>query len=619
MKVPIRKLFFTAGLGLIICSGVQAADVELDKIVVTASRTADEISDVPRDVDVVTGNDIERTQFKDLGEALSDLTSVNISDNGGLGEKKSIRMRGSTASQVLILQDGRPLNNPRDGEVDLSSIPLGNIERVEVVRGPSSSLYGSGAMGGTVNIITKNPPKDGQKTELYSSFGTFRTYDERFSNGAKISKFGYLINGEYESSSGFRANSELDTKDANAKLEYELNDNNRLCFNSGWYRSRAGSPGPLYSADIDDKQKSLKNFQDFNWSFQPDETAGLALKVYQNYDRLQFFSNSIDSQDEILNGIVPYTIYTHTTKARGYDLQLNKRFSQNYQAIGGFNYVGNFNDSTSSGKHKYNVRAGYLENKVDFDKLKFNLSGRVDDYSTFGTKVNPSFEALYELRSNIRIHGSVSRSFRSPTFNDLYWPDMGWTKGNPNLRPERGLTQEVGVQAEINKYLDSELTCYQSEYRDLINWAPDASGLVWQPMNVNSAVIDGIEFGNKIKITPNWGFDGNYTYLMARDKNTHKYLIYQPQNKVDFSLKYNDLKGFTCRLKWQFTGKRFNDPGNTIKVKNFCVLGFDVSKKFNHAVTCFASIDNLLAREYQVLYGFPMPGFSLTVGLKKEF
>lgn len=622
MKASIRKLLVTIGLILIIGPApypcgvgpkLFADDIDLERIVVTASRTEEDRAQVSRNVDVTTGDDIERSQANGLAQALTDITSVNISDYGTLGATKTIRMRGSSASQVLVLVDGRPVNNPRDGVAELSNIPLDDIEKVEVVHGPGSNLYGAGAMAGTVNIITKTPPIDGAETELYSSFGTFRTYTERFSHGARASKFGYILSGGYQSSEGYRENSEFDARDMNAKLEYNPDTENALTFNSGFYRSNSGAPGSAVSLDMDDRQENIKNYQDFNWSFKPDDSLVLSMKTYQNYDKLGFSENTAGSAFDTAG-----KKDIHTTKVRGCDLQMNRQFFENYQGIFGFNYVGNFNDSTSSAKHRYTVRAGYMENMLElFDVLKLNFGARIDDYSNFGTEVNPSFSALYPIGDNIKLRGSISRSFRPPTFNDLYWPDEGWARGNPNVKPEKGLTKEIGIQTEINRYAAFSLAYYRSDYDNLINWAEEAG--VWQPKNVDSARIDGIELWNNIKIADNWSLDTGYTYLRAMDANLHKRLIYQPENKVDLSLKYRGLNTLFCEAKGQFTDRRFHDTQNTINVKRFFVAGFNVSKKIKPGVTCFASIDNLLARKYQSIKDYPMPGFSLTSGLKVEF
>ncbi len=618
MKNVCRKSLVSALLVIILSGIARAEDVELDKIVVTPSRIEESSGDVGRAVDVVTSSDIEKSGSQDLAAALTDLTSVDISNYGGPNALKSIRMRGSTAAQVLVLMDGRPINNPRDGEVDLSSIPLDNISRVEVMHGAGSSLYGSSAMGGVVNIITKNPPKKGQKAEVYSSFGTARTYIERMLYGAKVSKLGFLVSGGYESSAGFRENSELSAKDCNLKLGYELNGENNVNFNSGFYTSKVGVPGSTSYPDIDDKQNKLKRFFDFNWNFKPDERTGVSAKAYQNYDRLEFMENSTTYAKDI-----------QATTVRGLDLQFDKQLLDIYRMVCGFNYVMNMNDSTTSAKHEYNVTSGYLENRLDlFDnKLNVNLSARLDDYSNFGTEINPSLNLLYKFNDAIKFHGLISRSYRVPTFNDLYWPRreyyykgvlVGGEEGNLNLKPEKGITGEFGFESKINEYLTSGLTYYRSDYKQLIQWSKDSSGW-WRPDNVSSAIINGLEFENKIFISKNFDLNVNYTYMIAKDEETHKYLVYQPEQKIDSSLKYNDHNGLTVELKSQFTGIRYGNAVNNIKVKSFYIFGLSVSKKFKSGITCFSYIDNFLNRKYQVQSGYPMPGFSFTGGLKAEF
>ncbi|MDD5432097.1 MAG: TonB-dependent receptor [Candidatus Omnitrophica bacterium] len=597
---------------------LKAEDVNLNKIVVTASRIEESSGDIGRTIDVVTSKDIEKSGSQDLADAITNLTSVDISNYGGPNATKTIRMRGSTGAQVLVLMDGRPINNPRDGEVDFSTIPLDNVSRVEVMHGPGSSLYGSSAMGGVVNIITKNPPREGQKAEIYSSFGTRRTYIERMLYGAKAPKLGFLISGGYQSSEGFRENSTLNAKDCNLKLGYDLNSENNLSLNSGFYKSRVGVPYKVSTPDLEDKQNTLNRFFDFSWNFKPDTKTTLLAKVYQNYDRLEFLDFSSGYSNKSIHG----------TTVRGGDLQFEKQLLDLYRLVCGFNYVKNMNDSTATAKHKYDVTAGYLQNHFDlFDKLKINLGARIDNYSNFGTQFNPNLDFLYTLNEAIKLHGLVSRSFRAPTFNDLYWPRtdyyyygfwVGGEEGDPNLKPEKGVTEELGVETKLNKYITSGLTYYHSDYDQLIQWSDDGSGM-WRPQNVSSASINGIEFENLVDISDKFGLGINYTFLMARDKKTHKYLVYQPENKIDSSLKYNDHNGLTAELKSQFTGVRFNDANNTGKVKSFFVLGLNVSKKFKSGLTYFAYIDNLLNRKYQVQSGFPMPGFSFTGGVKAEF
>ena len=145
---------------------VFAEDILLEKIVVTPSRSEASYKTVSQKVDVITAKEIETAAVSNPSEALEQISSINIKDYGGPGAKKIINIRGSTEKQVLVMMDGRPLTNAHSGDIDLSTIPVENIEKIEVVYGPASGLYGSSAMGGVVNIITKNPPRKGFKTTL---------------------------------------------------------------------------------------------------------------------------------------------------------------------------------------------------------------------------------------------------------------------------------------------------------------------------------------------------------------------------------------------------------------------------------------------------------------------
>jgi len=595
-------------------SRAEEGSVDLSKIVVTPSRIEEPIGDSPVKVDVITGQQIQTSTSRDLTDVLTGLTGMNISDYGGASGTKSARMRGSTSAQILVMVDGRPVNNPRDGEMDLTALSLGNIDRIEIVHGPGSSLYGSSAMGGTVHILTRNPPKDGQRTEVFSGFGTFRTYNEKLSHGARIGSLGYLFNTEYQYSGGYRENSEFDGRDMNGKLEYSLNNDNLMKFSSGAYKSKSGAPGSVNSPDVDDKQINIKNFQDLNWEFKPDETLSFSTKIYANRDRLEFMENTPGPSD------IADKKDVHTTESRGLNSQVSKKFTDTFQGTYGFNYVTNLNSSTASDKHKYNIRAGYMDNHVDlFEKLKLNLGTRVDDYSNFGTQTNPSFGAVYNIKENNNLRFSIARSFRAPTFNDLYWSLDSWgCKGNPDLRPEKGITKEIGIDTRFYEKITTSITCFRNDFTDLIAWETDENW-VSTPMNVNKARMEGVEIENTYILTQYLNLDINYTFLKATDKHTRKYLTYQPKHKVDAALQYHDINGLACEFSGQFTDRRYCYSDNTASVKEFYVFNLDISQKINNNITGYLWLKNIFNRKYQVIKDYPTPGFSITGGIKKMF
>ncbi len=601
----VAMLLFLVGIETALAEGV-----ELEKIVVTPSRIEEVYGESDRRVDVISAKDLSYLNPKDISEAIEDIPSVNIIDYGSLGAKKIISMRGSTEKQVLVMIDGRPINNPRSGDVELSTIPLDNVERIEVMRGPASSLYGSSAMGGVINIITKEPPKKGQKTELISSLGTFRTYYEQLSYGARFKNFGYKLNTSYQSSEGHRDNSEFYAKDLSSKLTYEFNPENKLTVNGGFYREKLGIPGTITSPDLDDKQYNFKNFSDLNWDIKPwaDKEIEVSVRAYQNYDRLEFIETPM-----------PLNKDTHTTKSRGINLRHNQAVSEVYRLICGFDWNEFLNNSSQAAKHQYIVRAGYLENQLDlWEKLEINFGARVDDYSNFGAEISPSLNFLYRIKDGLKFNFLIARSFRAPAFNDLYWSASGSSAGNPNLEPEKGISGEFSIEKSFNKFLKIGLTYFRSDYKNLIKWQKGSDN-IWRPQNINSAIIQGVEQEFKIEPFDNLDIGIGYTYLRAKDNKTHRYLTYQPKHKVNLSLSYHGLAGFNIGLEGQFVDRRFDNASNTIYAKRYYILAIKVSKDINKNLNLFFNIKNLLNKKYQKIRDYPMPGFSFTSGIKLEF
>ncbi|MFH1776427.1 MAG: TonB-dependent receptor [Candidatus Omnitrophota bacterium] len=583
--------------------------VELEPIVVTPSRFAESYEESGRSVSIITTEDIKFQHPNDVSDVLKGAASITINNYGAVGANKTINMRGATAQQVLVMVDGRPINNPRSGDIDLSTVAVEDIERIEVLRGPASSMYGSSAMGGVVNIITKNPPKHGQETKLISSFGTFRTYQERLSHRAGFENLGYTINAGYNNSEGQRDNSKYQAKDINSKIIYEFGTDNRINLNAGFFEDNLGLPGLVTYPDTDDEQIDRKNFLDLIWDAKPwNDQIEISSRVYQNYDRLEFIETP-----------TPLDKATHTTKTKGINLKYNQQIFSGYRAICGFDYISNLNDSTVTEKHNYTVRAAYLENQLNFrDKLKLNFGVRVDDYSNFGSEVSPSFNLLYKLDDSTKAHFLISRSFRAPTFNDLYWPLSSFAEGNANLKPEKGITGEIGIERIFSEICRAELTYFSSEHDDLINWQQDTDGL-FRPNNIDAAEINGIEQRWNVQLFDELHIDFNYTYLRAKDKKIGKHIIYQPKHKAGTSLKYTGLFGMNMGLKWQFQDRRFHNASNTVYIKRHHVFTLNMDKNIKDNINIFFNLDNLLNRKYQSVRDYPLPGFALTGGMKIEF
>jgi len=603
------SLIFTALPVLFLVSPVKAQsdDVDLDKIVVTPSRTEESYKSAIQKVDIITAGEIESSQAENPAKVLEEISSVTIKDYGGPAAAKYISMRGANSKQVLVMIDGRPVNSAHSGDADLGTIPVDNISRIEVVHGPVSGLYGSSAMGGVVNIITKEPPKKGFQTSIYSGFGTFRSYTEKLNHGGRFGKFGYFVSGDYKSSQGSRDHSEYSAKNSNIKMEYTFTDTGKITFNSGFSRSDSELPGPKTNRTLDDYQKWLKRFFDITWKAKLWDKLGISLKTYENHDRLEY-----------TNTPVPLDRDVHVTKKRGEDLQFDYQLFDFDKLLFGFNYVGNFDDSSKTKKHKYNVKSVYFQNQMElFKKLKIDFGARVDDYSNFGTETTPNISLSYEINDNTRIQGLYGSSFRAPTFSDLYW-DSPTSKGNPDLMPERGKSYEFGIEQRFFNNLIVDLAYFRNDFKNMINWQQGADS-IYRVQNVSKANIQGVELNSNLALNQNFDLNLEYTYQRPMNRNLHKYLNDQPQYKVNASFGYHNAKGLKLNLKWQFVNRKFSNETNSLYVKRYFLLGLDASKKLNQYATIFVSMDNLTNRTYEVVKNYPMPGFSVDGGLKFEF
>ncbi|KPK41352.1 MAG: hypothetical protein AMJ78_05700 [Omnitrophica WOR_2 bacterium SM23_29] len=588
--------------------------IELEKIVVTPLGVEQPYEKISRSMDVISFEELESSYSQLVSEPLDRLTSSTIVNYGSLGASKTLRLRGSTAAQVLVLLDSRPINDPHLGQPELHQIPIEIIDRIEVIKGPASAIYGSSAIGGVVNIITK---KSSEKPKFVyeSRLGTFETFHESFSHSARIKDLGYYLNYTFDSSLGHRDNSQYRAHNWTSKFDYRVTEDNRLSFNAGYFEDEAGTPGKIVGTrwdpnhpDLDDFQFNFKNYLDLGWTAQVFENANINLRSYQNVDRLEF----VESYNPLLKD-------TATSKVRGLVVQYDQEFFDFYKVIFGFDGKDNKLNSSNVGKHRYVVRSPFLQNEVSIGQdMNLNFGARWDNYSNFGKETTHNVGLTYRITDGAKLRANYSKGFRAPTFSDLYWPFDGFCEGNPNLRPEIGWSWEGGFDLEYTNGLEISGTYFTNKLKDLINWAP-GENYVWRPTNVDSADIDGIEFKIILPLLNGLSADLGYTYLNAMDRNRDRYLTYRAKNKYDFGLTYEYDSRFNIKFYGQSLGRRYIDTANSEFLQEDLITYLDASYKINNNLTTTLSIDNILNKRYQRVVDYPMPGLTITGGIKAEF
>ncbi|HDZ62138.1 MAG TPA: hypothetical protein ENH40_03205, partial [Nitrospirae bacterium] len=214
----------------------------LDEVVTTATRIPHLLKYTPSSVTVITRDRIEAANPQDVADVLEDIAGLKIERYGSMGANSTVHIRGLYSSHVLVMVDGRPVNSPSTGSADLSWLSVDNIERIEVVRGPGSALYGANAVAGVINIITKSPPEE-FTAKVTTSYGTWDTLITRLENGWKLGDFSYSVTANRKNSNGYRDNSAHESRDISAKLFYEFDKEVNLSLSGGHYHGRTENPG----------------------------------------------------------------------------------------------------------------------------------------------------------------------------------------------------------------------------------------------------------------------------------------------------------------------------------------------------------------------------------------
>lgn len=589
----------------------------LSTIVVTASKIKQINKNVPVNISVITSKDIEESGATEIVELLDMLPSVDIIEYGSFGSTRSVHTRGAPNTQVLTLVNGRPVNTPRDGVTDFNQISLSNIERIEVMRGPAATMYGANAVGGVINIITKTGT-DKMQTEIVNKYGSFLTKLATISNGYKLNNFDYFISYDYLTSEGHRDQAFYRSHNPNVNLGYNLNEDNHISLSSGYYRSKVGTPGKTTNPDLDDRQATKNKFIDLTWNGKILQNQDVLLKLYHNIDRLEF--TEAYNPDTLTND----EIKAHQAKIYGLDGQFSQIWFNVFRTTYGWNFQLHKLNSTTSYKHKYNLKGLYFETETDlFDSIICKFGARWDDYSNFGDRISPSASFAVWLFDKIKFHGMIGKSFRAPTFNDLYWPKedygiYGGVEGNPNLKPEQAISYELGISGYLFNIIKTDITTFITESKDLIEWTEDSS-LWWRPTNIGSAKIKGIELESMYNILDNLRLILNYTYLDAKNKDIDKWLSYRPRSYYKLTLTYLPTTKLTLNFSGKYKTKRFTNTDNTIAISPYFTMDVDIKYKVTDYLELLANGTNILDRRFEEEQYYSMPGRSFMAGFRLKF
>jgi vitamin B12 transporter len=636
-----------------IVASADDADLQMERIVVTATRTATTILDSPDNVTVITAEELSAAGVATVAEALETVAGVEIADNGTAGSVKSVRIRGSTSAQVLVLVDGVRMNDSQQGATDLSLLPVEMIERIEVVRGGTSALYGADALGGVVNIITKSradasltltlangsyiPHEAVEVTEGFPELtetpvaadwlDLVDTQRISLQASGKAGSVDLLVTGSFtRAANGFvwddaqyvddwrkQVNAGLLGGDVFASLTAPA-AGGRLGFKGQISCSSMGAPGSLSWPSTDSAQQRTA-FQGQLFYENPQLTPALSLEV-----RLFYKLTSLAYQDP---DAFPPADDVHTLHSIGIDLQQQASVVDFLQLVYGVSALADLAESTTIGSRQRLAGGAFAEALLYCgEMLTLTPVLRYDLSSDFPGSLTWKMSAVLKLSDDIALKASGGRSYRAPTLNDLYWPNDGWSEGNPALRPETGYNADIGLSAATNR-LGANAFAFVRWVQDGIQWT-ETSPFFYQPMNVGKALFPGAQVDVDFQPVSGLHLSGSYTFLyslvLEGASTTYtvadeKRAIYSPVHTADAAIRWDNGKtriGADAR----FTALRYTDEANTTSLPGYVVVNAEARQRLTPNLAVSLSGKNLLNTVYQTVSGYIMPPLSIWLGLE---
>jgi vitamin B12 transporter len=603
------KLLVSAPLGLLVLAALQVpggAVADQEPIIVTATRTPASADRTLASVTVITREDIERQQATSVAELLRGQAGVSVINNGGVGKVTSVFIRGAESDHTLVLIDGVKVGSATTGTFPFQNLPPEQIERIEIVRGPRSSLYGSEAIGGVIQIFTR---KGGGPLRPNLSVGAGSHSSKRISAGVSngTDNAWYNVNLAYEDTNGFNSCTGNPVTFAGcATIEPDQDG----------YTNRSGSVTAGYrfenGAELQGSFLRTKGDIEFDGSFQNESDTILQVATAKlTYAPMDFWDMSLSvgqNRDESNNFKDDVFSSTFDTTRNTASLQNDFNVFDRGMLTLGFDYLHDEVSGTTQyvedSRNNKGVFGQYQTLVGGFDLI---AASRYDDNEQFGSEVTGSLATGYRFGNGLRISASYGTAFKAPSFNELYFPFFG----NPDLDPEKSKSYEVGV-ARDERWGNWSLHAFQNEIDDLIGF--DA---VFTPVNIDEARIRGLEGQVGMQLA-DWNVSAAAT-------------IMDPDNRSDGANKGNQLtrrpkRTFRLDVDRQFgqwsigstfvaESKRYDDLANTRELGGFGTLdmraGYEVFKSW----MLEASANNLFDKDYQTVEYFEQDGRNYFVSL----
>lgn len=589
-------------------SATVQSDAVLDPIIITATRVVQSVDASLAAVTVITRDDLENLQAQSLPEVLGRVPGLVISNNGGSGKATSVYMRGTESGHVLVLVDGVRIGSASLGTVSFEQLPLSAVERIEIVRGPRSSLYGSEAIGGVIQIFTRQE-KDVLKSHAGLSVGSRNTRSAEFGLGAGNAKGWFTLNAASTSTYGINA-----CVDAKAGCYANEPDKDGFRSRSASLNAGVNLPG---SIRLDAQALQANGSSQFDGNSQNEgdtvqQVFGLLLSMspVEIWNTRLQIGRSHDDADNFKDGFFKSRF---NTRRDSVSWQSDIELSAGHLLTAGIDNQHEGVDSTTAyartGRSNTGVFAQY-QGRLASQRMQ--MSWRSDDNSQFGRHDTAALAWGMDLSPAAALRLGYGTAFKAPTFNELYFPNYG----NPALRPSRSNSAEVGLTVHDGD-LRWELQVFESRISDLITY--DAA--IKAANNINRARIRGIEAvlsGRAAGIDLQGSWTGLAPESRTAGANNGKDLPRRPRQTFRVNADCDLGSDWRLGAALNAEGRRFDDLANTIRLPGFATVDLRADYRLAPEWRVQLKLENLLNRDYQTVYNYNQPGRGVFLTLRYQ-
>jgi vitamin B12 transporter len=600
----------------------------VDPVVVTATKVETPAEQLGASVSVVNGEDFQTYHYPTVDEALRNVPGVQIRRSGAYGKTTSVTIRGANANQVQVLVDGLRVKSPTLGQVDLSDISPDLIERIEVIRGAQSTIYGADAIGGVINIITRKGTGGPFQASVQQEVGNYDTLVSRATVHGAWKILHYALSASHFESNGQFQNDETDANAISARIGATLPWDSTLDFIFRYNKNDIGVPvkgvfpgpqpiNPIINRNA--RQQSETTIFSLEGKTRP-------VEWWETRGRLARYENSAGFQDPVDPGVAfDFPTFSQVNVERREAEWVNSFFIGKWSTSSvGLEHRREIGENHNTFRAVSETQSVFFEQQLRFFERLFVTGGfRVEDNSVWGTTTTERGSLAFLIKeTGTRLRGSAGTGFRAPTFNDLFFPGFG----NPVLQPEDSLSYDFGVDQKLwNNRIRLGLTYFQNEFKNLITCCtPIPTAPLGGPFNVGRARSAGIEFTSEVDVLPNLVASLNYTYTDSENLATDRLLPREPRHRWNIGLTWEPITKLSLFTQVHVVTEQFEPFG---EVYNSGHTRVDIGGTWRivegmgwlRKLELTARIQNLLNEGYAEVRGFPALGINALVGLRASF